>query len=269
MQFALVNEERCPPAPKLVGQCVGCGQEMIAKCGDLKIWHWAHKGKRKCDPWWEPETAWHREWKEQFPAGWREVVQWAASGEKHIADMRNDGGLVVEFQHSAITPQERMEREAFYPNLVWVVDGTRLKYDIPRFDKANSDLRGALRPGYFMTHWPCEHFPKPWSECSKPVFFDFGGHDDDPDMMTKLGARGSLWCLMPGRVDGNAVVAKVSRTQIVEAAHQLATAFPPHAILEEIAQHIMNRREAEQRAELERSRRYRIYNANRYRSRRF
>ncbi len=269
MQFALVNEERSPPTPKLVGRCVGCGQEMIAKCGELKVWHWAHKGKRSCDPWWEPETAWHRGWKELFPAEWREMVHWAPSGEKHIADVRNAGGLVVEFQHSAISPQERLARETFYDNLVWVVDGTRLKYDIPRFQKGSSDLRTALRPGYFMTHFPDEIFPKPWLECSKPVFFDFGGHDDDPDMRSPRSARGTLWCLLPGRVDRNAVIARISKKQFVEEAHRLAKAFPAHAMLLEIAEHLAARRTAEHQAQMEAARRQRIYSASRFRSRRF
>ncbi|AVH45661.1 competence protein CoiA [Agrobacterium tumefaciens] len=257
MQFALVNDDRCPPTPKLTGRCVGCGQEMIAKCGAIKIWHWAHKGVRVCDPWWEQETAWHREWKELFPAHWREVIQWSASGEKHIADVRNEAGLVIEFQRSAISREERMAREAFYPNMIWVVDGTRLKNDIPRFMRGTSDLRGAVRPGYFMTRWPNECFPKPWIGSSKPVFFDFGGHDEDPQ--TTMAARGSLWCLLPGRVGYDAVVARVSKTQFIDVAGRLAHAFPPHEILLEIAAHI----EAQRRAEIQRWRRPAYYSRRR------
>jgi hypothetical protein len=29
---------------------------MTPKCGQLKVWHWAHRSTRSCDPWWENET---------------------------------------------------------------------------------------------------------------------------------------------------------------------------------------------------------------------
>ncbi len=259
MQFALVNEERSAPMPKLVGRCVGCGQEMIAKCGTLKIWHWAHKGTRSCDPWWEPETPWHRGWKEHFPAEWREVIQWSESGEKHIADVRNDAGLVVEFQRSSISPEERTSREAFYGNLVWVVDGTRLKNDIPRFERGGADMRSAPLAGYFMTPWPEECFPRHWVDCSKPVFFDFGEHDDVPERRSPRAPRGALWCLLPGRVDGNAVVGRISKTQFIDEAQRLGKPFPTHQILLEIAAQMEAQREAQRQAAIERQRRVRHY----------
>ncbi|RUV66122.1 competence protein, partial [Mesorhizobium sp. M5C.F.Cr.IN.023.01.1.1] len=75
MRYALVNDERREAEPGVAGTCPGCGQPMIAKCGDQRIHHWAHRGMRTCDPWWEPETPWHRSWKAQFPPHWQEVVQ--------------------------------------------------------------------------------------------------------------------------------------------------------------------------------------------------
>lgn len=49
--------------------------------------------------------------------------------EKHIADIRTNSGLVIEFQHSRIDPQEQVKREIGYGNMIWVVDGARLKKD--------------------------------------------------------------------------------------------------------------------------------------------
>jgi hypothetical protein len=85
--------------------------------------HWAHAGRRDCDPWWENETPWHRAWKELFPEHCREVSHIAADGEIHRADIRTPTGIYIEIQHSSITDAERQAREAFYGNLVWVVDG--------------------------------------------------------------------------------------------------------------------------------------------------
>src|SRR4030095_12105852 len=108
---------------------------MIANCGEVRVWHWAHRGKRTCDRWWEPETEWHRAWKDNFPRDWQEHIHHDPSGEKHIAAVRTGPGLIIEFQHSHLDPQERAARERFYGNMAWVVDGTRLKKDYPRFLK--------------------------------------------------------------------------------------------------------------------------------------
>ena len=136
MKYALINNIRTEAAKGAKGICPVCGSDVIAKCGDVKLHHWAHKGIRNCDPWWENETEWHRAWKDNFNPDWQEkILRDAPSGEKHIADLRTSHGLVIEFQHSHIDPQERAKREDFYKYMIWVVDGTRLKRDYPRFLK--------------------------------------------------------------------------------------------------------------------------------------
>ena len=111
MKFALVNDQRHEAAPGLSGRCMSCDQAMVAKCGNVKVWHWAHKGRRTCDLWWENETEWHRTWKGRFPENWQEVVHKDDAGEKHIADVKTDQGWVIEFQHSHIKPEERHSRD--------------------------------------------------------------------------------------------------------------------------------------------------------------
>lgn len=59
MKFVLVNDQRHEAAPGLSGRCLSCDQAMVSKCGNVKVWHWAHKGRRMCDLWWENETEWH------------------------------------------------------------------------------------------------------------------------------------------------------------------------------------------------------------------
>ena len=106
MKFADVNGERREAQPGFQGTCPWCSQPMVAKCGEFNIWHWAHQGRRVCDPWWENETEWHRAWKGEFPVNWQEVIHQAENGEKHIADVKTDQGWVIEFQHSRIKPEE-------------------------------------------------------------------------------------------------------------------------------------------------------------------
>jgi len=115
VQFAVdANGERVLPSPKAKAVCPGCGAPVIAKCGEIVMWHWSHLTK-DCDPWYEPESVWHRQWKEHFPENWREVVIG-----KHRADIKTPHG-VVEFQASSIGSTEVKERENFYGKMIWVV----------------------------------------------------------------------------------------------------------------------------------------------------
>lgn len=123
MQLALLNGERVEAFPGGMAACPTCGAVMIAKCGPRIMHHWAHQGRRQCDPWWENETEWHREWKNQFPAACREISYTAPGGEVHRADIVTATGITIEVQHSAMTDAERISREAFYRNLVWIIDG--------------------------------------------------------------------------------------------------------------------------------------------------
>lgn len=123
MQYALVDGHRIQSRPKISGACPSCGDPLVPKCGSKVIWHWAHKAKLHCDAWWENETEWHRRWKACFPEEWREQVHVDPTGEKHIADVKTDAGLVVEFQNSPMDPVELVSRETFYGDMVWIVNG--------------------------------------------------------------------------------------------------------------------------------------------------
>lgn len=148
---------------------------MIAKCGEVKIWHWAHQGSRSCDPWWENETEWHRGWKGYFPVDWQEFVQHAEDGERHIADVKTTQGWVLEFQHSYIKPEERRSREAFYQQLVWVVDGTRRKRDRNQFVKAFDEGTPVGQTSMVRRAFSDECLLlREWSGSPAPVFIDFG-----------------------------------------------------------------------------------------------
>src|SRR5262249_50195279 len=92
----------------------------------IRVHHWAHQGTRTCDRWWEPETEWHRAWKNQFPKECQEKIHQSETGEKHIADVKTESGGILEFQRSHLHQDERKARENFYPKMVWVVDAGHL-----------------------------------------------------------------------------------------------------------------------------------------------
>ena len=170
MKFALYGGKRVEAEANLKGAvCQVCRAEVIAKCGDIKIHHWSHKSKKKCDHWWENETQWHRDWKNQFPDDWQEIEHTSKTGEKHRADIKTPKGLVVEFQHSPIDKDELSTRNTFYENIVWVVDGTRRKYDERNFEEAIEFSKELKRMDLGNSSLLIE-----WSGIQKPVFFDFG-----------------------------------------------------------------------------------------------
>lgn len=192
MKFATFNNQRIEPAKGAKGQCPCCGAEMIAKCGEIKVHHWAHKGKLHCDPWWENETEWHRQWKNQFPKEWQEVVHTDRTGEKHIADVKTAESWVLEFQHSAIKPEERNSRNSFYSNIVWVIDGLRLDKDKSQFEdayKSGQQIMFGKIPITRISKSTKSRLIRNWGSLNICVFFDFQG---SRNMRERL-----LWLLLP------------------------------------------------------------------------
>lgn len=189
MKYALINGERKEAQKGNTANCPNCEKPMIAKCGEKKIHHWAHKGSLECDPWWENETEWHRKWKSFFPSEWQEFIQRSENGEKHIADVRTNQGWIIEFQHSYLNPSERRSRNEFYKKLIWVVDGKRLQSNEIVFAKAlNEGETNDVFIKIFLRDCP---FLNDWIDCHYPVFFDFGepkNHLQSTD----------LWAIFPG-----------------------------------------------------------------------
>jgi len=212
MQYALVNNVRTEPFKGASGICGGCGKKVIAKCGNIKLHHWAHTSTDKCDSWWENETEWHREWKSHFPVETREVTfHDPVINEYHRADVHNKNGITIEFQNSALTVEELTSRNAFYNKIVWVVNGIKFKgfeiienipdpismelrdYDfndsvhlsftrksearyrmVEMLSRQSKELRHIeLCAFHYSFLWKYNH--KAWYTSTKPVFIDFGG----------------------------------------------------------------------------------------------
>jgi len=34
-------------SPSLTGECIGYGSQAITRCGDVRVHHWAHKGRKR------------------------------------------------------------------------------------------------------------------------------------------------------------------------------------------------------------------------------
>jgi len=211
MKFAIVKGERREAEPGFSAACPVCGAAMIAKCGDIRVRHWAHRRTSDCDRWWEPETPWHRAWKNHFPPRWQETIHPTANGEKHIADVKTDRGVVLEFQHSPLDAAERQAREDFYPKMVWVVDGTRRKRDRKQFFES---LRGPMfgQTPIYSVSINDSALLRDWGASKVPVYFDFGiGETGDTSGFDTT----ALWRLNPRTRDGNVYLLRVPRAEFV------------------------------------------------------
>jgi len=131
LKYSLVNGTSQEATPKQKGVCCFCGSPTISKCGNRKVWHWAHESLTHCDSWWENETSWHRLWKSYFPKENQEVVHFdEVTGEKHIADIKTKNGIVIEIQNSPMSEEELRARECFYGKMMWIVNGEKFKNNL-------------------------------------------------------------------------------------------------------------------------------------------
>lgn len=207
MQFALTGELRVEATPTIRDAiCPSCRSAVVPKCGTVMVHHWAHKQKRDCDPWFESETLWHRQWKSK---GFRtEVVI-----QNHRADIVSSKGYIVELQHSGISEDMIRQRESCYGvKLRWIFDGTNLAVRAPNGGKildhgpteghvqclcsgaklspygwTNRDDTPAVQPALMLYHkrldrWGCEvvtfrwkHARKMYAVPQQPVYIDLPG----------------------------------------------------------------------------------------------
>ena len=161
------------------------------------------------------ETPWHREWKQAFPQAFREIsFADQALGQLHRADVHTPCGTTLEFQNSPICIDELTSREAFYPKLIWVLNGKKFKgfrilKSLPDIDDARlsnyefchtdhlkmirkSDIMNCLgKPKTLNFHHPelrsipltshyysfCwKHPHRVWYQAKSPIIVDLGGH---------------------------------------------------------------------------------------------
>ncbi len=111
--------------------CPICDRPVFRKIGNGgRRPHFAHnkagEDNFRCDGWKYDMSDWHREWQERFPVNCREVVV-SYEGKKHRADVLiEEKKLVVEFQHSRLSPEEYAERNQFYSSagyhVIWLFD---------------------------------------------------------------------------------------------------------------------------------------------------
>jgi hypothetical protein len=163
--------------PNETATCPLCGGLVLSKCGQVVAWHWAHVSGSDCDSWSDGETEWHRGWKSIASEIDQDAVEksiWLEDRECHRADIQLKNGMVIELQHSYISPEQIYEREEFYgkeslrcggwDTMAWLFDAR----------EARKAGRIVIRDrGDFLTfRW--KHGRKTISYCNGIVYLDLG-----------------------------------------------------------------------------------------------
>lgn len=172
MRLAIVDGQRREANPGLNGHCPGCGGPVRAKCGEVLTWHWAHL-TAECDPWSEPESQWHLNWKARFPEAYQEVVVGP-----HRADVKGPAA-VLEVQKSQIAPEMIREREEFYGEMLWMLKGDDFA------ERLKIKYHGR---GMYLFEW--KNPRKTWATAERRLLIDIKGEVFE---ITRINAARTPW----------------------------------------------------------------------------
>lgn len=116
------TKKRVRASPNSNAVCPHCEQEVISKCGGIKIWHWAHK--TKCIYETEPMTEWHLWW-QNIAENAGCIIEHIIGG--HIVDAVDfSKKTIYEFQHSPISSDDLRHRSFNATNqgykINWIFD---------------------------------------------------------------------------------------------------------------------------------------------------
>ena len=189
MLYAIRNNEKVEALPKTKANCQLCEREVFSKCGEVNIWHWAHRKNESCDGWYEPETLWHKNWKLIFGKENSEIVI-KKDGIRHIADIYSNNGVVIELQNSPIQRQIIRKRENFYgERMLWLINGSQFVHNftthisIPKgwiitsrglVNIYTGEVKAVVKenkPKEYGFRWS---YPRrSWEDVQRPIFIDF------------------------------------------------------------------------------------------------
>jgi len=162
MRIALVDGGRRLAEPKLKGVCAMCKGNVVSKCGEINVWHWAHENV--CPHEDGKETEWHAYCKNLFPIECTEIIV-----DDHRADVIWKG-VVYEFQSKPMEPEEMIDRQRF-----WESKGYRFMWVFNMYESWDNFSFWAKAEGendVYMTFrwkWPKRRLER----LNFPVIFDF------------------------------------------------------------------------------------------------
>lgn len=161
--YANLNGDKVSPEKGLRAECPFCEEEVLAKCGDFKTWHFSHLAGSQCS-FGDGKGEWHWSWQSLFHKNDVEVRITKGSKFK-IADVILKDGKVLEFQNTGIDLDTVKEREKFYgkDKLVWIFNATET-YD--RFNLILSKNKKRI-----LAQW--KRMPEIIKHCEARVMINF------------------------------------------------------------------------------------------------
>lgn len=223
MKFGLIDGRRVVAEPGLKGAiCPRCHTELIAKCGEIRVKHWAHKNRLQCDDWMEQDNEWRSRWLDAFPPQWQEVVI-EHEEESHFADLQTPQNTIILLHQSHLTAEMIRIREAFYQTPVWLINAGRYKLDVNRLLRGceKAWIRGFGQQGpenlkVIHNDHAAKVFGEQWLQARFPVFFDYSEAKDDDNSYGYGYMLDYVWCLMPYRIQGLKVLYRYKKEKFIE-----------------------------------------------------
>lgn len=178
MLFAILDGKKVEPIPNTHAKCPACGEKVLSKCGEVKVWHWAHFKGKSCDSWYEPETYWHKYWKLTF--GKENSEKKITKGDTwHIADILTNEEVIIELQNSSIQKGVIRKREEFYgERMIWLINGIKFQKNFYIKDKESDFPIGQSYQincnsllGRKMFKW--DYPRRSWAGSRRHIFIDF------------------------------------------------------------------------------------------------
>lgn len=175
MVTAVLDGGRVRAVPGLVeAHCPYCDQPVIAKCGQIIAWHFAHRAdSSRCD-WDRDETEWHLNWKSHAPVERCERLG-SKEGKLARADVIADG-VAIEFQSAYLDDAFRERREYVWDgshptlaNILWVVDARHI------LNSSGNKLNRSPDQTSATLIW--KHPSKWWRDCEGAVVLDIGAEE--------------------------------------------------------------------------------------------
>lgn len=169
--------------------CPDCGSKLIARRGEIIVWHWAHSpGSSKHANCEHKETNWHLRMKDAYHGfqNWQIEYPVEVLGMRFRLDAVNPKTMEVrEFVHS-LSPRYILKHRALKAkkfNVVWILDGDEFcskKFRYTRKINGRVGVKRLLKPIAFNFHSyiPClVHFQdKLWHEWKNNIWFPNDGH---------------------------------------------------------------------------------------------
>lgn len=190
----ILNHRRLPVSRHDGGpsKCPDCGADLIARRGDVVVWHWAHE---KSDPAhdgcaWE-ESRWHLQWKDAYlsVSGWGVEHRVTLGGAQYVLDAFNEQtGRVREFVHS-LSPRYAAKHRALSAHfgasrVGWIWDGNEFA-SLRAKHCAGDGRRDFLKPRAYeaytsiggLVHVPVGEDRGMWRHWKGNVFYRSPEHD--------------------------------------------------------------------------------------------